>query len=63
MHILASGPELQVVYFGHVIQTGSGEKWFTVPSESIDTPSPISHFVALQPELNMYKKVSPIYTQ
>jgi hypothetical protein len=26
MHILASGPELQAVYFGHVIQTGSGEK-------------------------------------
>ena len=26
MHILASGSELQVIYFGHVIQTGSGEK-------------------------------------
>ena len=26
MHILASGPEQQAVYFGHVIQTGSGEK-------------------------------------
>ena len=26
MHILASGPELQAVYFEHVIQTGSGEK-------------------------------------
>jgi hypothetical protein len=24
--ILASGPELQAVYFGHVIQTGNGEK-------------------------------------
>jgi hypothetical protein len=26
MHILASGPEQQAVYFGHVIQTESGEK-------------------------------------
>ena len=26
MHILASGPEQQAVYSGHVIQTGSGEK-------------------------------------
>jgi hypothetical protein len=26
MNILASVPELQAVYFGHVIQVGSGEK-------------------------------------
>jgi hypothetical protein len=33
MHILASGPEQQAVYFGHVIQTGSGERRGLIPKE------------------------------